>query len=348
MRRAIALFSTLILLAACDDDTHNTANTNNTNTSTTTVNNTTGTNNPNPCATVRCQEHSSCVVELGSARCVCDTGFDLVGERCQNTQTVPCVDDAPPNASSLSALVEITFSEGVWSDPAPCDWECDAGFEQQLDQCIIQAETPLPGFGTITGTCGPIDTSHLQSPDNFVFINTIDFGTDPYDASDYEHLSLGGQTIADTPNAGGSSQWSEVFSYELLYRCELAQLLKTETEILYDTEGAITDLLVSINTLKVGVSVTRAMSWPRDTPYSPTQALDLLEGKLEDIQESSQNVAAADAWEKQILHVITDRVEHISVLQDALNTIDVALLGDTIVLLSVTEGQDDFIYTNQI
>ena len=64
--------------------------------------------------------------------------------------------------------------------------------------------------------------------------NTIDFGDNPYDTSDYALLTAGGQEIIDDGNAGGSSLYSEVFAYEVLSRCEGAMLLKTETEVIYD------------------------------------------------------------------------------------------------------------------
>lgn len=323
-------------LLACDDDSEKSNNTNNT-------------NQTDPCLNYQCQENATCAVDQGVASCVCDAGFDLVEEECLNSDMVPCADEAPSNATSTSEDVEINYTdESGWSDPAPCLWTCDTGYTQEGELCVEEASVPLDGFGTLTGMCGVIDASHLESLDSFVFINTIDFGTDTYDASDYGLLSEGGQTLADTPNAGGSSQWSEVFSYELLYRCELADLLKTETEIVYDIEGSITDILVQIDNHKVGVSVTRAMSWPRDTAYDPAQAQSLLEGKLEGIQESTLNVAPEDAWSKQILHVLADRTEHVTVLEDALDQIDVSIIGDTIILISVTEGLDDFIYTNEI
>ena len=118
-------------------------------------------------------------------------------------------------------------------------------------------------------------------------------------------LSAGGQEIFDDGNAGGSSIYSEMFAFEMLFQCESAQLLKTETEILYDTSGPLTDMLVSFGGTKIGVSVTRAIKFPFDQPLSVAEATTRLEDKLADINTSSMNVNAADAWEKQILYVVT-------------------------------------------
>lgn len=202
----------------------------------------------------------------------------------------------------------------------------------------------LDGFGLITGECGEIDMTEIESANPFVFVNAIDFEMDPYDPADFERLSPGSQKIITDGNAGGSSLYSEVFSYEVLFRCEDAQLLKTETEITYTTMGKISDLLVDIDGYKLGVSVTRAVSFPRDEPYTVQRASDLLEGKLEDVLVSSANVSPEDAWTKQILHVIADRNEHVLSLRTAWEAIDAAVRADTIVVVSVSEGDDDFLY----
>ena len=73
------------------------------------------------------------------------------------------------------------------------------------------------------------------------------------DPADRPLLTPGGQRLAATPNAGGSSGLSEIFAYEQLARCEAATLLHTETEIMYDGTGKITDMEVSIDGHKIGV-----------------------------------------------------------------------------------------------
>ena len=75
-----------------------------------------------------------------------------------------------------------------------------------------------------------------------------------------------------TPNAGGSSGVSEAFAYEELARCEGATLLATETEIVDDGPGEITDLEVMIGTHEIGVSVTRAVAFSFGDPYTVDDA----------------------------------------------------------------------------
>jgi hypothetical protein len=78
------------------------------------------------------------------------------------------------------------------------------------------------------------------------------------------YSAAGGRTLVETPNAGGSSGYSEVFAFEQLAACEMAGLLKTETQIVYDTAGKITDILVTIDGKKIGVSVVRAVQFVHD------------------------------------------------------------------------------------
>jgi hypothetical protein len=159
-------------------------------------------------------------------------------------------------------------------------------------------------------------------------------------------LTAGGARMMATPNAGGSSGLSEAFAYEQLARCELAPLLKTETEITYDTAGKITDLMVEIDGHKIGVSVTRAVAYPFGQPYTLAAATTLLMRKLEDIQASTANVSAADRWSKQVLAYMSWDDQSTAMIDQAWSGIDPAIKGDTILLITTTFGDDQFLYTN--
>ena len=98
---------------------------------------------------------------------------------------------------------------------------------------------------------------------------------------------------------------SEAFAYEQLARCELAELLHTETEIVYDTPGKITDLEVTIDAHKIGVSVVRAMTFPFGDPYTVDAATEIMAWPLapfrspaapaEARKTSGPNTVASDA-----------------------------------------------------
>ncbi|MGH1347427.1 MAG: hypothetical protein ACRBN8_38060 [Nannocystales bacterium] len=198
------------------------------------------------------------------------------------------------------------------------------------------------GLGALMGDCGVLDVAALTGEDPGFVVNTLDFGEDGFD---YELLTPGAQAVFDAGNLGGSSLYSEVISFDVLARCESAELLKTETEIVYDEEGTRTDLLVEFDGTKIGVSVTRGQGFPLEDPYSVKQAQALLEDKLSDIPQSTANVAPVDAWEKQILHILAYGPMHAQSLQTAYEGLGPELTLDTLVVVTVTDGDDLFIYT---
>ena len=131
----------------------------------------------------------------------------------------------------------------------------------------------------------------------------------------------------------------------MLYRCELATLLKTETEILYvDSAGKKTDLLVEIDGHRVGVSVTRAYHYPPDEPYPQQEATELLEKKLGDIPLSAANAHPDDAWPRSLLHILAYDETSGDAVQAAWAELDAGLRGATLVWVTVTDGKDGFLY----
>ena len=205
---------------------------------------------------------------------------------------------------------------------------------------------PLSGFGDLGGMCGVLDVASLTGPTPMLFRDTLTFVRAYVDPDDRALLTPGGRHLAETPNAGGSSGLSEIFAYEELARCELASLLKTETEIVYDTTGKITDLEVLVDGHKIGVSVTRAVAFPFGSPYTLSTATTLLTRKLQDIQASSLNVSAADKWDKQILAILAWDDQAADVMAQAWMMADAATKADTEVIITVTGGDDTFIYSN--
>jgi hypothetical protein len=252
--------------------------------------------------------------------------------------------DAIDTSADATDMVDAADTTGDAVSDASSDAEDTSG-DASADADTGSMQFPLEGFGDISGTCNVLD-DELSSTQPSYIDNAIDFGDDPYDnPQDKPLLTVGGMEIIDDGNAGGSSLYSEVFAYEVLYRCELAELLKTETEITYtNPQGKITDLLVEVDGVKIGVSVTRALAFPFDDPYTVQQATNLLEDKLADVRSSSANVSPEDAWEKQILHVIAYAPGHEDSLETAFAQLDASVKADTIVWVTVSNGSDDFLY----
>ena len=198
----------------------------------------------------------------------------------------------------------------------------------------------------VSGACGVVKNQLAQATPTLEN-NVLVFVTgEKYVKSE---LSPGGQTLFDTPNAGGSSGESEVMSFEVLHYCEGATLLKTETQIAYNDAGAgknsITDILVKIDGKPVGVSVTRAYKPPTQPAMTDADVKALLEKKLEGILESSARVQTADKWVKQILHVFSVNKAATDAIGRVWPTIDAVKRADTIVLVTQTTG-GGFVYCN--
>lgn len=201
-------------------------------------------------------------------------------------------------------------------------------------------------LGTLAGSC-PAVRAQLHTNTPSLIRNNLRFML----PERYERaaLSMGGQRLFDTPNAGGSSIESEVMSFEVLHFCDNALLAATETEIHYqppDDSGAnsITDLLVTIGGERVGVSVTRVYR-PMPMVLSDAEVRAQLVTKLTGVNRSSIRVLPADRWIKQILHVFVANSTVGDQVERAWATIDAPTRADTIVLVTVTQG-GGFIYCN--
>jgi hypothetical protein len=227
-----------------------------------------------------------------------------------------------------------------------------SGSQQQPDAAtpIDAAKEPdaaPSGFGTLSGMCGVITAADLTGTTPRVVRVDFDFMRQYMDPADRPLLTTGGLHLAETPNAGGSSGLSEIFAYEELDRCEHAMLLKTETEIVYDTASKKTDMEILVAGHKIGVSVTRAFAFPLGTPYTLDAATTLITKKLNDIPLSTASVSAADKWDKQFLAILAYDTQSADTMNQAWTMLDSSIQGDTIVVLTTTNGADTFIYTNQ-
>jgi len=202
------------------------------------------------------------------------------------------------------------------------------------------------GHGRVLGECYRVPPELGRATPSFLQVR-LDFGMDQFDEpAERPRLTQGAQTMLATPNAGGSSGISEAFAFEVLALCEGASLVKTETQIAYvPPTSKKTDILVRIAGQQVGVSVTRAVSFPPDAGYPLTpQRLAFVEGKLDDIIVSSMNVQPPDRWVKQLLVVMAQGDEHAATIRAAWDAIDAASKADTVLYVVVTDGLDGPIY----
>lgn len=256
-------------------------------------------------------------------------------------------EDTSPDISDASLDVSPDLPPDASAD-ATADMVEDMETDVTEDMPRDLRDMSPDALGALLGMCDVLEEMDLTSPDPQLLKNILDFGTDPYDAQDEPRLTPGAQRVLNDPNAGGSSIFSEVFSFEVLARCEAAALLKTETQIEYvPNPASITDLLVEIDGLKVGVSVTRAYRGPMGKPDA-ADATRLLTKKLGDIQDSTRDVLEADRWTKQILHILAYSPEFADTFETAYQGLSIDLKADTIVIITVTNGEDEVVYTNRL
>lgn len=234
-----------------------------------------------------------------------------------------------------------SFDGGMISDAGAVDGGgsdagLDAGPRMALDG----------GHGRVLGECLRVPAELGRPTPSYLEVR-LDFGMDQFDdPAERPRLTQGAQTMLATPNAGGSSGISEAFAFEVLALCEGASLVKTETQLVYvPPTSKKTDILVSIAGQLVGVSVTRAVSFPPDAgyPLNP-QRIAFVEGKLDDIIISSMNVQPPDRWVKQLLVVMAQGDEHAATLRAAWEAIDATSKADTVLYVVVTDGLDGPIY----
>jgi hypothetical protein len=207
---------------------------------------------------------------------------------------------------------------------------------------------PLAGWGVVTGPCGELDDGEWLAASPSLFRNTLDLTGLVWDPTAMQ-LSPGAQTIYDEGTLGGSSGPSEAIAFDLLYRCELASLVLTETYILYlDVGGKKTDILTRIDGRNVGVSVTRSLTYVDPTERcgvaDPTATSELILRKLTELPLSEANADPANPWERSILSVIACDVAHADEVEAVWNAADPTVKGDALMLLTVTEGEDTFLY----
>ncbi|MDD5309983.1 MAG: hypothetical protein PHU25_21915, partial [Deltaproteobacteria bacterium] len=75
----------------------------------------------------------------------CNTDFVWESDACIHEKQVPCRDVTPANATSTITSVTVTYTTaGGWSEPAECQWACNAGYVPENGACI-----PDPCIGVV-------------------------------------------------------------------------------------------------------------------------------------------------------------------------------------------------------
>lgn len=259
----------------------------------------------------------------------------------EGTSVAPAVAPTLDAGDADSSGPDLPIDTGGDTEPPSTDASSDAADAGEENDGGPRTITAI--FGTLEGVC-PALTKELASASPSYFENTLTFAAgETYARSE---LSPGGQTLYDALNVGGSSVTSEILAYEALHFCEGAELYKTETQVAYDTASKRADFVVNFGTRRIGVSVTRAFPFPLTEPPRHDALLSLVTKKLGDIQLATASVSTADRWDKQVLSIIAWDSSFAAVLRDVVKELDANTLGDTIIVVTETDGDDEFIYSD--
>lgn len=165
--------------------------------------------------------------------------------------------------------------------------------------------------------------------------------------------------IMKLENAGGNSLISEILSLEiikyLIEECfpkknknKMEEII-TEKEILYffPDNSPKTDYIIKFGNKSIAVSTTRAMSFGK-TEFTEEKALNLIYGKIRRINESNDNVLPPYNWNKQILHIITQKKEYSEILQKVFNNLDSEYTKKILIICSVFESELPYLRDERI
>ena len=161
-----------------------------------------------------------------------------------------------------------------------------------------------------------------------------------------QELHAGTQRVRDVPNAGGHSEHSEALSFEVLHALLGASDVVTEMQIVYATKSPIADYVCTVRGVRVGVSVTRALTyaWPGPHAFEVEDAARLLERKLTGLERAKRSVVDEFAWKGHVLHVWAQDERVQRCLLDALAS---ALFRSTaVVLVTLCRELDHVVFGN--
>lgn len=173
-------------------------------------------------------------------------------------------------------------------------------------------------------------------------------------------LSKIAQKVKFDPNAGGNSVFSEVMSAELFSIWLGASSIKTEMEITYwCSNWKIADFSICVrsstgdgselnpNTKWIGVSVTRAMGWPKPEAFTLNQARDLMYKKISGLLLARNATTPEDSFFTSIVHVWCQSREIADMVMQATREIQTTMKHMEC-FVCITVCDDPRIYSNVI
>lgn len=153
-----------------------------------------------------------------------------------------------------------------------------------------------------------------------------------------------------SPNAGGKSALSEMLSMQYMHQVYGAEDTLIEMEVEYWLEYKMVDYVCSVKGVRVGVSVTRAMTYPNPSKFHIDHARTLLNKKLYGLIVARNSVTQRHTFFKSVLHVWCQTQRIANLVKEAYEEMDVSdygldIRGEVILLLTVCD--ESYIYTDR-
>lgn len=151
-------------------------------------------------------------------------------------------------------------------------------------------------------------------------------------------------------NAGGNSQYSEALSIQYFRERFRAKNFILEMEIKYWIDYKMCDFICEIKGNRVGVSVSRAMGFPKSSDFTPEIAYNLLNKKLHGLVIASRGICEKQEFHISVLHIFCQDQQVANIVYNMYPKIlfedDSDTIKDVIMILTVCE--QNYIYTNII
>jgi len=178
-----------------------------------------------------------------------------------------------------------------------------------------------------------------------------EFTMDRCEMPDFEDIRFteAAQRSMQIPNAGGSSNISEALSMEYLKsRFDVVDFIP-EMEVQYWIDACLCDFLMVLRDENVGVSVTRAVSYPFEDEFTMEHARQLLNKKLYKLLVARNAISEDQNFDRSILHVwcySEQTAENIRRAHEEMKTLDADRTYDCVHVMC-TVCNKMYIYTNK-
>jgi hypothetical protein len=173
--------------------------------------------------------------------------------------------------------------------------------------------------------------------------------TDFYELPSYQELFKDAKRSIMIENAGGKSEISELYSIDYFARLYKATDFIFEEEVQYWIRHRMVDFICTIDGLRIGVSVARAMGYPNPDNFNEESASRLLYKKLYGLIIARNAVIKSQSFYKSILHIWCQNQRIAQLLQEAFSKLDNNDYGldvKGVLILQLTVCEDIQLYKN--